>query len=216
MPRAQTLPRPSTRRRPQARALATRARVLQAAEELFTLRGVESSSMAEVAERAAVGVGTLYHHFPDKHSLLLALIDAWGNRELARDRSELDFERYLGADPRAAIHADLTRRYERLRRHGSLYLVLLELADRDPDVRVRLQRIRQVGIERLRELVEFGQRRGLMRASADPLAAAFLIRHAIDMAATEVLVHRVADPAPERVLEELTDMISRYILEDPR
>ena len=89
-------------------------------------------------------------------------------------------------------------------------------AQRKPDVRARLQRIRQVGIERLRELVEFGQRRGLMRASADPLAAAFLIRHAIDMAATEVLVHRVTDPAPERVLEELTDMISRYILEDPR
>lgn len=203
-------------RRPQARALQTRARVLAAAEELFIRNGFASTSMGEVAERAGVGVGTLYHHFADKHALLLALIDDWGDREIVRARAEPDPEGYLGDDPRAAIRADLGRRYEQLRKEGSLYLVLLELADRDPDVRVRLQRIRQVGIERLRALIEFGQRRGLMRAGVEPLAAAFLIRHSIDTAATQVLVHRVADPAPEQVLEELTDMICRYILEDPR
>ncbi len=214
MPRplpTRTLPR----RRPQARGVATRRRVLQTAERLFAQRGYEATSMAQIAERAGVGVGTVYHHFPDKRALLLALIDDWGDREVARTRSELELERYLGSNPRAAIHDDLHRRYARLQRDGGFYLVLLELADRDTDVRQRLQRIRQVGIERLRELIEFGQKRGLMRRDVDPLAAAFLVRHAIDMAATEVLVHRISDPPPERVLEELTDMICRYILEEP-
>ena len=54
-----------------------------------------------------------------------------------------------------------------------------------------------------------------MRSGVDSLAAAFLITQSIDMAATEVLVHRHTDPAPEAVLDELTDMICRYILEDP-
>ena len=205
---------PLRQRRPQARALATRRRVLQAAEELFARRGYEASSMAEISERARVGAGTLYHHFPDKRALLLALIDDWGDRELARNRTELDFERYLGSDPHAAILADLRARYEQLRREGGFYLVLLELADRDSDVRHRLQRIQQVAIERLRDLIAFGQRRGLMRQGVDPLTAAFLIRHAIDMAATEVLVHRVPEPSPEHVLHELAEMICRYIVEE--
>jgi len=206
---------PLRRARPQARGIATMRRLLQAAEPLFARRGYESTGMAEVAERAGVGVGTLYHHFPDKRALLLALIDDWGDRQLAQNRSELDFERYLGDDPRRAIADDLAARYRELRRDGGLYLVLLELGERDDEVRSRLARIQQVAIERFRDLIAYGQRRGLMRRDVDPLAASFLIRHAIRSAATEVLVHRVADPAPERVLEGLTEMICRYILEDP-
>ncbi len=210
-----TSPRTHSRRRPQARGVATRRRVLQIAEKLLGEQGYEATSMAQIAERTGIGVGTLYHHFSDKRALLLALIDDWGDREVARSRTELELARYLGSDPRAAIHDDLRRRYERLRHEGGFYLVLLELADRDVDVRQRLHRIRQVAIERLRELIDFGQRRGLMRRGVDALSAAFLVRHAIDMAATEVLVHQLSDPPPERVLEELTDMICRYILEEP-
>ena len=64
--------------------------------------------------------------------LLLALIDDWGDRQLAQNRSELDFERYLGDDPRRAIADDLAARYRELRRDGGLYLVLLELGRRPP------------------------------------------------------------------------------------
>jgi AcrR family transcriptional regulator len=216
MPRSPRAPAATLRStRPQARGIATRRKLLQAAEALLARRGYEATGMADVAERAGVGVGTLYHHFPDKRALLLALIDDWGDRQLAQNRSELDFARYLGEDPRRAIADDLAERYRELRRDGGLYLVLLELGERDGDVRSRLARIQQVSIERFRDLIAYGQRRGLMRRDVDPLAASFLIRHAIRSAATEVLVHRIPDPAPEQVLEGLTDMICRYILEDP-
>jgi AcrR family transcriptional regulator len=207
---------PLRRARPQARGIVTMRRVLQAAEPLFARRGYESTGMADVAERAGVGVGTLYHHFPDKRALLLALIDDWGDRELAQGRSQHDVERFLGENPRASFGADLRASYERLRREGGFFLVLLELAERDGDVRTRLNRINQVGIERMRDLFALGQSRGVIRAAIDPLAAAFLVRHSIHSAATEVFVHRMTDPAPERVLAELIDMICRYIFkEDP-
>ncbi|MFQ6029128.1 MAG: hypothetical protein ACE5Q6_16740, partial [Dehalococcoidia bacterium] len=51
----------------------------------------------------------------------------------------------------------------------------------------------------LRDLIEFGQRRGLMRETVDSASAAFLIHHAIDMAATQLLVREVSDPAPSRL-----------------
>ena len=202
------------RARPQARGVATRRRVLQAAEWLFARRGYEATGMADVAERARIGVGTLYHHFPDKRALLLALIDDWSDRELSRNRTEPDMERYLGDDPRQAIASHLEASYRELRRDGGFYLVLLELAERDSDVRARLSMIDRVATERFAGLIAFGQRRGLMRAGLDPLAASFLIRHSIRISATEVLVHHVSEPAPERVLEGLIDMICRYLLEE--
>jgi AcrR family transcriptional regulator len=203
------------RRRPQSRGVATRRRLLECAEALFVRSGYEGASMADVAERANVGVGTVYHHFPDKRALLLALIDDWGDRELARGRDEHDFERFLGDDPRAAFTEDLRRRYEELRADGGFFLVLLEMAERDSDVRQHFHRIQQVAIERLRDRIAFAQARGVMRARLDPLAAAVLVRRSIELAATEVFVHRHAEPAPERMLEELTDMICRYLLEEP-
>jgi AcrR family transcriptional regulator len=212
MPRAPRSPVVRLERaRSQARGVATRRRVLAAAESLFSRRGYEASSMADVAEKAGVGVGTLYHHFPDKRALLLALIDDWGDRELQHRRSHHDIERFLGGDARAAFAADLRQSYERLCREGGFYLVLLELAERDSDARQRLNRINQLADERLRDVLALGQARFVIRGEIDPLAAAVLMRRSIEAAATEVFVHRMTDPAPERVLEGLTDMICRYI-----
>jgi AcrR family transcriptional regulator len=50
-----------------------RERLLVAAEEVFAERGV-SVPVDEVAERAGVGVGTLYRHFPTKEALFVAVV----------------------------------------------------------------------------------------------------------------------------------------------
>ncbi len=216
MPRSVPIPlRRVSTRRPQARGVATRRRLLAAAEQRIGARGYEATSMQDIAEAAGVGVGTLYHHFPDKRALLLALVDDWGDRELARERGIDVAERYLGPDPRGAIRADLALRAERLRRKGGFQLELMQLADRDHDVRSRLDRILQVGRERLRDLVVLGQRRGVFRRGVDPLAAAFLIQNAIHMTASEVFVHQHREVSADVMLAELSDMICRYILEDP-
>jgi AcrR family transcriptional regulator len=203
-------------RRPQARGLATRARCLAAAETLFTRRGFGETSVADVAERAGVGVGTLYHHFPDKRALLLELIDAWAERVGSRQQTDLGRERFLGDDPRAAIGQWLRRSYDRLRKRPSLYLVVLSLAERDPEVRARWAELQRLGVQRLAGLVTFGQGRGLMRPELDAEATAFLIHHAIDMTATQLLVLDRPPLDPDRVLEALSDMICRAILEEER
>lgn len=204
------------RRGPQPRGRATRAKLLQAAEELFTRLGYDGTAMGDVAKRAGASVGTLYHHFGDKRAMLLELIDCFGDRVAAQRRTDLDFAAFLGDDPRAAFAGWLRKAYERLRARPSLYLVVLAVAGRDEEVRQRYQRIEQVAVERLTALIEFGQRRGLMRASIDPHAAAFLIHHSLDMAAMQLFLREHSAPDPDRVLTELTDLICRYVLEEKR
>jgi AcrR family transcriptional regulator len=56
-----------------ADARRNRARVLEAADEVFATKGV-SASTEEVARHAGVGVGTVFRHFPTKETLLEAVL----------------------------------------------------------------------------------------------------------------------------------------------
>ncbi|MFJ1869235.1 TetR/AcrR family transcriptional regulator [Streptomyces sp. NPDC088097] len=68
--------RPLPYREPrQARSAATLARVLQAAEEIASTSGLDEMTMAGVAERAGVSVGTIYRRFEDKEQLIAALTE---------------------------------------------------------------------------------------------------------------------------------------------
>ncbi len=65
-------PTPSSLRRPRADRLRNRERLLDAARAVFAAGGA-GASLEAVAERAGVGVGTLYRHFPDRQSLFEAV-----------------------------------------------------------------------------------------------------------------------------------------------
>jgi AcrR family transcriptional regulator len=56
-----------------ADALRNRARVLEAAESVFASEGI-SVPVDLIAEKAGVGVGTLYRHFPTKEKLFEAIL----------------------------------------------------------------------------------------------------------------------------------------------
>ena len=58
-----------------ADAVKNRQRILDAAEAIFATEGL-SVPIDTVAERAGVGVGTLYRHFPTKEALFQAIVTA--------------------------------------------------------------------------------------------------------------------------------------------
>ena len=54
-----------------------RARILEAANEAFAAEGL-AVPVDVIAERAGVGVGTVYRHFPTKEALGAAILDDQG------------------------------------------------------------------------------------------------------------------------------------------
>ncbi len=62
-----------------ADAARNRARILEVALQVFREQGYDAS-LDLVAKRAGVGAGTLYRHFPDRESLVNALMERWAAR----------------------------------------------------------------------------------------------------------------------------------------
>ncbi len=69
-------------------AVRNRERILEAAEAVFSVEGV-SAPIDRVAERAEVGVGTVYRHFPTKEDLFEAIVMTRLEGLLALARSEV-------------------------------------------------------------------------------------------------------------------------------
>ena len=60
---------------PQARRIATNARILDAALAVFTEQGFEHSQLEQVAERAGCSRGAIYAQYASKEEVFLALIE---------------------------------------------------------------------------------------------------------------------------------------------
>jgi len=58
----------------QAEGSSTRHRILQVALSLMSQKGVDGTSMRDLASAAGLNVASLYHHFPSKRELLEAVL----------------------------------------------------------------------------------------------------------------------------------------------
>jgi AcrR family transcriptional regulator len=75
----------ATRRRPapnlrQLSAAESKAKVLEAAKEVFASCSYEQVKVAEIAERAGVAHGLVFHHFGSKRELYLAVLAEYRDR----------------------------------------------------------------------------------------------------------------------------------------
>jgi TetR/AcrR family transcriptional repressor of nem operon len=58
-------------------AKGTRDRIVEAAMELFWLKGYNSTSIADILSRSQVNSGSLYYFFPGKQDVLIAVLEAY-------------------------------------------------------------------------------------------------------------------------------------------
>ncbi|AGZ40212.1 TetR/AcrR family transcriptional regulator [Actinoplanes friuliensis] len=84
-----------------------RERLVLAAVDLFTEQGYDTTTVAQIAERAGVTKSTFFRHFPDKRELLVA-----GQEALSRLLSEGITDAPGDASPLEAVAAGLERASE--------------------------------------------------------------------------------------------------------
>jgi AcrR family transcriptional regulator len=104
-PRVPTTPEPGRVERRKAR---TRAALLAAGRALYASQGVERTTIAEIAERADIAIGSFYNYFATKEELLDALLEG----ELARQLELLRRRQAKVDDPAEKIsiaHRHLVR-----------------------------------------------------------------------------------------------------------
>ena len=72
------------------RGQATRAHIVGVATRLFADRGYDGTSIETVLAESGVSRGSLYHHFPGKDALFLAVLEAVGARLAAETAAAIE------------------------------------------------------------------------------------------------------------------------------
>lgn len=119
---------------------ATRQRIVVAAMQLFWEKGYQSTSVADLLQRAGVHSGSLYHYFPGKQDVLIAVLDTYAS---GIGPMLLDPAWKNVPDPIDRIFALLAKYRESILSTNCTYgcpigSLALELHEPDPPVRERL------------------------------------------------------------------------------
>jgi AcrR family transcriptional regulator len=100
---------------------ATRDRILQAALEVFAEKGYHRALVDDIVRASHTSKGAVYHHFPNKEALFLALVDEFAGR-----LAESVAAAIAGAEGALGkVEAALTSGLETFARHRELARILL-------------------------------------------------------------------------------------------
>ncbi len=183
----------------------TRERLLAAALAVFAEQGFAAGTTKAITQRAGVAEGLLFHYFPTKTDLMLAV--------LARDPLEPAIRDRLAALGEAPVGEALPRMAREwlavLRAHQPVALVLLQHAHADPQVQAAImQTVRRI-VELLAGYFAAHVAAGELRPCA-PEAAAHLLLQAL----TGLAISWDGRPAAdcERLLDQQLDLLLHGLL----
>ena len=126
------------RRGQQSRSQRTQEELLKAAALLVSEKGIDATSVADVAERAGCSVGSVYHHFRDKKALLYAVFDRMCEELRATTQDAVDPARWAGATLTDVLRGYLEFSLELGRDRPAFKRAGQEAARSDPGLREHL------------------------------------------------------------------------------
>ncbi len=156
-----------------------RSQILHAAIEVCSEKGYHASRIDDIAERAGLSKGAVYHHFDSKQSIYVAVLEQMLD-EATRTMSRLDAEGLSVAEVlRKIVEEQLTQtegQAELL--HGLIHLFLIAI--HEPDFQRRFNEHYDRFLSTGTMLIRHGIERGELRSDIDPEAAARTLLMGID------------------------------------
>jgi AcrR family transcriptional regulator len=153
-------------RRLRADAERNRKRLIEAATEMFGERGMEVG-VAEIAQRAGVGRGTLFRNFPSKEALIAAVVVGAMNESVAHARALLEID-----DPAEAVYALIDQAHERMLTDRALFEALDDAWMAHPEI----QAAHETMFEVVDTLLSRAQAAGAVRADIGAIDVVLMIK----------------------------------------
>lgn len=197
-------------RRTRKEALATRTRILDAAERVFSRRGVSRTSLDNVARAAGVTRGAIYWHFKDKADLFDAML---GRVTLPMEEMLERAGEAAGGDPLAHVRGRsvaVLRKVvadARARRVFDVVAHKCEYVDEMAAVRRRITGMRADCLKQLENGFRAAVHSGVLPASVEPRAAAVGLHALVDGLITNWLV----DPRYFPLKREAERVVDAYL-----
>jgi AcrR family transcriptional regulator len=149
----------------------TRARLLDAAKEIFEENGFLEARVSDIAERARLSHGAFYHYFDSKEQIFREIAEMLDD-ELAEPMDSVIFAPGSSNDPRERLQTALRQHLERYRDEARIMGVIEQVARYDDHVAT----VRSARNQRHREQIERSirgmQRRGMADSTLDAKIAA--------------------------------------------
>lgn len=194
-------PRPA-KRSPQARGLATRERLLSAAETLFIAEGYDPVGIERIVAAADVTKGAFYHHFGDKLAIFREVFEAIDQEMADRVRARaLTAETPLGMvqrGVRSCFELCTQPRYGRF-----VYITAPPVIGWTGWYETDNAISREIVMEGLQNAVELGELAPLSVASLTTLLMGLVLQGAIAV---------VNSDTPQRTAQELADEADHILL----
>jgi AcrR family transcriptional regulator len=185
----------------------TRDLLLEAAAQLFAERGVNGTSVEQIAERAGFTRGAFYGNFADKHELVRELLQRRTERELAEVRALT-----AGENGDERLREWNRARAEHLEQWLALRLELLLHALRHPEVRPALAEREDMARDAHAHAIAARFRARGVEPPADPQQLALIV-HALE---DGLLLQRMLAPdrLPADVVVDAVALLDRLWTRD--
>jgi AcrR family transcriptional regulator len=149
-----------------------RRRLLDAAAAAFCERGLDVG-VAEIAQRAGVGRGTLFRHFPTKDALIAAIVAQRMREAAARGRTLAEAQ-----DPGAALFEFMDALAGRQQLDRALFEAVADTWLANPEIRAAHTGV----VEVLEQLLTRAQEAGAVRADVGAMDVLMLLKGVCEVA----------------------------------
>lgn len=195
----------------QARSAQTLERILEAAEELIAERGIEGTTIVEVARRAGSSVGSFYARFPDKEALLLSVLERFYEQSVATAEMVLDPARWDGVALDEALRSAFLFLLRVFRERRGLITTFTLRAAREGDVAALGERLGELVAAQVYELLRVRDEQVSHPEPREAVRfATWMVLSALEARALHTAEAKMQIPE-ELIAAELTRMCTAYL-----
>jgi AcrR family transcriptional regulator len=181
--------------------------ILEASARVFAEEGFAAGTTNRIARKAGVSIGSLYEYFPNKGSILVALIE----KHMADGLAQLDA--LLAETPRGSEDLDaVLRRFVTAllafhARNPELHRVLFEEAPHPPELHACLLQME----EKLAHALESRLRGSVELAVRDSDVAAHLVVQVVEALTHRFVLHGIHELPDDVFVDEVVHLVRAYL-----